>query len=96
MKLIKREDIHWDIVRSAARYRPWELLGWPIDSLYEKWGLAKNDPLVGKRNWAGTENTPNIQFKLPWGPDPSTCYEGKPLRASITFRWLGFFWFWRA
>lgn len=92
MKLIKRKDIRWDIVKDT-KIRT--LLGWPVWIIYEKWGLGKEDSWLSNNRSLEDQNISNIRIKLPWGPDPKDCYENKPLRASLTLAWLGWFWFWR-
>lgn len=89
MKLLKKEDVRWDVVRKAS----WlHLSGWPITAYYSKWGVSKEYPLFSSSHFLGR---PNIVVKLPW------CQSDRPntqdrLRASVTFVWQGFLWFWRA
>lgn len=86
MKLIKKYEIRWDIVRHTALHNPLWLLGWPLQSFYSKWGVSKNTPLFTKRSY---ETRPNIVVRLPWS------FYDKRLKASLTIIWMGWFFFWR-
>ena len=93
MKLIKREEIRWDIVRKNVQ-SPWILLGWPVTVYYSKWGVKKEAPFIKKASQVtGLGEKPSLRIRLPW---VSRECDNPKLRASLTLQWMGFLWFWRA
>src|SRR6476620_4027988 len=102
MKLIKWNEIRWDIVRKTAKTNPWWILGWPVtvfkttDKSLFKFGKDSNNNEL-RYLLIRVPFTHKIAWTWNWEEDHSGIKDRHPVISHdcLRFNWNGFLWFWR-
>lgn len=100
MKLMKWNEIRWDIVRQTAKTHPWTLVGWPITACKT---TSRTLFRVGMKD-NGIRSVPMFEVRIPFTYKVIWTWDGEYHKSkmypvvshrTLLFQWNKFLWFWR-